>query len=65
MSDLNVNAVLQEACYQYWPSKGSKTFGEFTVELLGEEKLIGFIIRNFTVINKKVYCAVNEPTNYI
>ena len=45
---------LQEVCYQYWPSSGSKAFGEFTVELLGEQKLTGFITRNLTVINNKV-----------
>jgi protein tyrosine phosphatase len=43
----------REVCYQYWPSSGSKAFGEFTVELLGEQKLTGFITRNLTVINNK------------
>ena len=46
--------MLQEVCYQYWPSRGSKAFGEFRVELVREEKLAGIIIRNIIVINKKV-----------
>ena len=50
--------LLQEVCYQYWPSSGSKAFGEFTVELLGEQKLTGFITRNLTVINNKVVLHV-------
>ena len=29
---------VQEVCYQYWPSSGSQTYGEFTVELVGEDK---------------------------
>ena len=45
---------VQETCYQYWPPSGSQTFGEFTVELLQEEKLSGFSIRNYGVYNEKV-----------
>ena len=45
---------LQEACYQYWPSSGTQTYGEFTVELLGEESLAGFSLRTFGVFNPKV-----------
>ena len=51
--------VVQETCYQYWPSSGSQTFGEFTVELLGEEQLSGFSIRNFSLINNKV-CLTSD-----
>ena len=34
-----------EVCYQHWPSTGSQKFGEFTVELLQEERLQGFMLR--------------------
>jgi protein tyrosine phosphatase len=43
----------KETCHQYWPSSGSLTVGEFTVELIQEEKLSGFSIRNFGVYNEK------------
>ena len=47
--------VLQEVCYQYWPSGGSQRFGEFTVQLLGQEDQTGFVLRNFTITNSKVW----------
>ena len=47
--------VLQEVCYQYWPSGESQMFGEFTVQLLGQEDQTGFVLRNFTVTNSKVW----------
>ena len=46
--------VLQEVCYQYWPSRGSQTFGEFKVELLEQEKQTGFLIHKFAINHKKV-----------
>ena len=55
-SDVSLCASLplQEVCYQYWPTSGSHTYGEFTVEILGEEKLQGFAMRTFGVFNAKV-----------
>ena len=56
-TDMIVNCVplsLQEVCYQYWPSSGAQTYGEFTVEILGEEKFEGFFLRSFGVFNGKV-----------
>ena len=44
----------QEASAQYWPSSGSYQYGEYTVELLGEEPLQGFIIRNLSIMDFKV-----------
>ena len=44
----------QEASAQYWPSSGIYQYGEYTVELLGEEPLQGFIIRNLSVMDIKV-----------
>ena len=45
---------IQEVCHQYWPSGGTKRFGEYTVELLGEEKLEGFVVRTLSVLEPKV-----------
>ena len=45
---------IQEVCYQYWPSTGSQMFGELTVELLGEERLQGFVLRTLSVEDSKV-----------
>ena len=45
---------MQEVCHQYWPSTGSATFGEFTVELLGEEMLQGFVLRTLHLYDAKV-----------
>ena len=44
----------KEASAQYWPSIGSYQYGEYTVELLGEEPLQGFVIRNLSIIDFKV-----------
>ena len=52
--DMIVCLSLQEVCYQYWPSDGTQTYGEFRVEILGEEKLEGFSLRSFGVLNAKV-----------
>ena len=45
---------LQEVCYQYWPSSGSQIFGEFEVEVLGEERLQGFVLRTLSVMHSMV-----------
>jgi len=45
---------IQEVCYKYWPSTGSQRFGELTVELLGEERLQGFVLRTLGVEDSKV-----------
>ena len=46
----------KEASAQYWPSSGIYLYGEYGVELLGEEPLEGFVIRNLSVMDVKV-CA--------
>ena len=53
-ADVIVCLSLQEVCYQYWPSDGTQTYGEFTVDILGEEKFEGFSLRSFGVLNAKV-----------
>ena len=47
-------SLSQEVCYQYWPSSGTQTYGEFTVEILGEEMFQGFSLKSFGVFNAKV-----------
>ena len=49
-----VCVYVQETCHQYWPSSGSLTVGEFTVELIQEERLSGFTLRNLSIVNNKV-----------
>ena len=49
-----------EASAQYWPSSGICQYGEYTVDLLGEEKLQGFIIRNLSVMDIKVHSHVEQ-----
>ena len=49
-------ATIKEVCYQYWPNTctGSQMFGEFKVEVLGEERLQGFVMRSVSVEDSKV-----------
>ena len=61
MISMNCNSITsslveggQEASAQYWPDSGIAHYGEFTVDLLGEEKLQGFVIRNLSVMDTKV-----------
>ncbi len=45
----------QEVCSQYWPETDSVTsFGDYTVDNLGEESNNGFVIRQLSVLNTKV-----------
>ena len=44
----------QEASAQYWPDSGIEHYGEFAVDLLGEEILEGFTIRKISITHNKV-----------
>ena len=47
---------LQEVCYQYWPAgKSTQSYGEFSVELVNEERKRGFILRALSVQQAKVH----------
>ena len=48
----------QEASAQYWPSSGTYQYGEYSIELVGEEPLEGFIIRNLSVTDIKVPAGI-------
>ena len=41
-------------CYQYWPTSGVQKIGEYTIDLIGEENLEGFVIRTLSVVEGKV-----------
>ena len=46
---------LQEVCSQYWPETGGvTTFGEYTIDHLGEESNPGFMVRQLSVLSEKV-----------
>ena len=49
----------QEASTQYWPDRGTVHYGEFAVNLLREEKLEGFTIRNLDITDTKVETLTN------
>ncbi|CAI8058578.1 Receptor-type tyrosine-protein phosphatase alpha [Geodia barretti] len=43
----------EETCYQYWSKTGVAQFGEYTVDLLEEKAVKGFLLRKITVYNIK------------
>jgi protein tyrosine phosphatase len=47
----------EEVCYQYWPEKRTQSYGEFSVELLNEERKRGFLLRTFSVQEAKFATA--------
>ena len=49
----------QEASAQYWPSSGSYQYGEYNVELVGEEPLEGFIIRDISITDNRVRTIIS------
>ena len=55
----------EEASVQYWPSSGICQYGEYTVELMGEEPLEGFVIRDISVMDTRVHiCICNFDDHY-
>ena len=46
--------IIQNVCYQYWPTSGVQKIGEYTIDLIGEENLEGFVIRTLSVVEGKV-----------
>ena len=46
---------MQETCYQYWPvRRGMAQFREYTVDLMEEKPVKGFVMRTLVVVNEKV-----------
>uniref|UniRef100_A0A8C5GYC6 Receptor-type tyrosine-protein phosphatase epsilon n=1 Tax=Gouania willdenowi TaxID=441366 RepID=A0A8C5GYC6_GOUWI len=42
----------QEKCFQYWPSEGSVTFGDYTVELTGDSRCETFTLKDMVLTHK-------------
>ena len=55
--------LIQESSCQYWPVEGQVAqFGEFTVELIGQEDLNGFTIRTLEIQQSKVHIRLKLHT---
>ena len=50
----------QEVCYQYCPNSGYKQYGEYSVDLLGEEELEGHILRKLNITHSTVELGKNS-----
>uniref|UniRef100_A0A669BDH7 Receptor-type tyrosine-protein phosphatase n=1 Tax=Oreochromis niloticus TaxID=8128 RepID=A0A669BDH7_ORENI len=44
----------QEKCYRYWPSEGSVTFGDYTVELTGDTQCETFTLKDMVLTYRPV-----------
>lgn len=44
----------QEKCFQYWPSEGSVTFEDYTVELTGDTQCETFTLRDMVLTYRPV-----------
>ncbi len=53
----------EEECSQYWPGVSTSTsFGEYTINNLGEETNNGFVMRQLSILNTKVRtCSLSLP----
>ena len=51
---------MQETCYQYWPTRGGVRLQEYTVDLMEEKAVKGFIMRTLVVINEKVNACLGQ-----
>ena len=56
VSSIAFSLFVQESCWQYWPDTvgGVTEFGEYSIDLISEEIVTGFIIRTLSVLNRKV-----------
>ena len=53
---------VQETCYQYWPSSGTLTVGEFKVDLLGEELMDNSVLKTLSVTHTEVRDPIKPPS---
>lgn len=44
----------QEKCFQYWPSEGSVTFGDYSVELTGDTLCETFTLKDMVLTYRPV-----------
>ena len=55
ISQVTFSCHLQESCFRYWPKLNQvTTIGDFEVDLISEEVLSGFTIRNISILHQKV-----------
>lgn len=47
-------SLKQEKCFQYWPSEGSVTFGDYTVELTGDTQCETFTLKDMVLTYRPV-----------
>lgn len=47
-------SILQEKCFQYWPSEGSVTHGEINIEIKSDSLLDAISIRDFIITFNQV-----------
>ena len=53
-----------EASAQYWPDRGTAHYGKFAIDMLQEEQLEGFTIRNLSVTDTKVEINAESDKYY-
>lgn len=51
----NSLSILQEKCFQYWPSEGSVTHGDINVEIKNDSLLDAISVRDFIVTYNQVW----------
>ena len=51
----------EEVCAEYWPTEVGTEMDMkgYSVELLGEEELVGFTVRTFSVLEKRVSSLIH------
>lgn len=47
-------SIIQEKCFQYWPSDGSVTYGEITIEIKSDLLADAISVRDFLITHKQV-----------
>jgi len=46
-------------CAQYWPGSGKQVYGELSVVFLGENRLVDYTIRKFTIQQVGVWLCLS------
>nr|XP_018667440.1 sushi, von Willebrand factor type A, EGF and pentraxin domain-containing protein 1-like isoform X1 [Ciona intestinalis] len=57
--------LLQPKCAQYWPQSGSSIYGDLSVVYLGENHLVDYTIRKFTIQQCKGEATLSVRRNMI
>jgi hypothetical protein len=54
----NISSVLQIKCDQYWPNRGTETYGVMHVTLVDVIELATYTIRTFLVTRVKMFSLI-------